>query len=132
MRKFSSGGYRYPDHYTIRLHLEYYQSYDLSRELARGSLLGLPLIDWLQMGKRQVGQRASSCAAAMASMAAPTGRTGSHMPLSGGGCAFLYSYAPTRQVRTAVGPRCHPEICHQWHTICGVGRSIPHLPLEIL
>ena len=36
LRKFSSGGYCYPDHYTIRLHLEYYQSYDLSRELARG------------------------------------------------------------------------------------------------
>ena len=33
--RLSSGGYRYPDHYTIQLHLGYYQSYDLSRELAR-------------------------------------------------------------------------------------------------
>ena len=39
LRKFSSGGYRYPDHYTIQVHLEYYQSYDLSRELARGPVL---------------------------------------------------------------------------------------------
>jgi hypothetical protein len=53
----------------------------------------------------------------MASTAAPTGRTGSHMPLLGGGCTFSYSYAPTRQVRTAVGPRCHPEIRRQQHTI---------------
>ena len=28
--RLSSGGYRYPDHYTIQLHLGYYQSYDLS------------------------------------------------------------------------------------------------------
>jgi hypothetical protein len=42
LQKFSSGGYHYPNHYTIRLHLEYYQSYDLSRELARGSLPSLP------------------------------------------------------------------------------------------
>jgi hypothetical protein len=42
LQKFSSGGYHYPDHYTIQLHLEYYQSYDLSRELARGSLDSLP------------------------------------------------------------------------------------------
>ena len=34
--RLSSGGYRYPDHYTIQLHLGYYQSYDLSRELAHG------------------------------------------------------------------------------------------------
>jgi hypothetical protein len=80
-------------------------------------LMARPLIDWLQMGKRRVGRRASSCAAAMASMAAPTGRTGSHMPLSGGGCSFSYSYAPTQQVRTAVEPRCHPEIRRQRHTI---------------
>ena len=33
--KFSSEGYHYPDHYTIWLHLEYYQS-DLSMELAHG------------------------------------------------------------------------------------------------
>jgi hypothetical protein len=53
----------------------------------------------------------------MASTVAPTGRTGSHMPLLGGGCTFLYSYAPTRQVCTAVGPRCHPEIRRQRHTM---------------
>ncbi|KAH9043913.1 hypothetical protein EDB85DRAFT_2206628 [Lactarius pseudohatsudake] len=40
LRKFSSGGYRYPDRYTIQIHLEYYQSYDLLGELARSTTVG--------------------------------------------------------------------------------------------